>query len=180
MIVIGIIGAKAAGKELLANYLAKKYNGVAYSHSETLYAILRILELPCDRENAIRLVALRKTFGNDILIKALNKKLALDDKPIKIVTGIRFRNELDNIKSYPNNKLIYLDAPEELRYKWQLARGEKSDDGSMSYIEFLEFERRETEVNIKTLGLSADYRIDNSQSKQSLFDQADKIIQTLI
>ena len=180
MIVIGIIGAKAAGKDTIARHIAAKYKGNAHAHSEVLEQILRILKLPITRDNAIKLVALRKNFGENVLANALNKRIKNDNSEIEILTGVRFDSELQNIRSYPHNALIYIDAPIETRYLWQTQRKIRSDDSTMSYEEFVKIEKRETEIHIQELGAQADYTIINEGSLDELYAKVDDIMQEIL
>jgi len=179
MIVIGIIGPKGAGKEAIAAHIARAYNGKMHSHSEILDEILHILRLPITRDNEIRLVALRKNFGPTVLTDALNKKIQTDNAAIEAITGIRYDSELDNIRAYPQNAVIFVDAPIRQRYEWQKQRDHKKDDSSMSFDEFEELEKRETEVNVAALGLKADYKIENDGTLEHLYSQVDAIIKQI-
>ena len=180
MMIIGIIGPKGTGKDTLANYLADKYEGQQHAHSEILYQILQILHLPSTRDNAIKLVKLRNIFGKNALIDALNKRIERDHAELEFITGIRFENEYNNIRSYPTNKIIYISAPVELRFQWQQKRNQRADDASMSFVEFIELEKRETEIYIKELGNKADYKIENIGSEAELFAAGDKIMQQIL
>lgn len=180
MLVIGIIGPKASGKETIANYIAGRYNGKSHSHSEILDDILSVLDIPNTRQNEIKLVALRKTFGPNVLTNALNKKIKAEDVSIQAITGIRFDSEYENIRSYPHNAVIYVDAPIEQRYQWQLKRGQKNNDAKMSFEEFQGIEQMETEVNIVELGKKADFKIQNRGSTEQLYAQIDAIMKQIL
>ena len=176
--IIGIVGPKKVGKETVAKYLMQHYRFKAHSHSEVLREILSILNQPLTRMNYIKLVSLRKTFGEDVLVNAVNKKLkaGLELGPV-VVTGVRFRNEFDNVKYFPDSAVIYIDAPPELRYEWQKnAAPDKADDAVMSYEEFQSIEMKETESGIAELGVMADYKIENTGTKEELFKKVDQII----
>lgn len=181
MLIIGLIGSKATGKETVAKYIHKKYGGAYYAHSEILDQILDILKLPKSRENEIKLVSLRKMFGPQVLPNALNKKIRSDNADVVVVTGIRFQSEFENIRSYENNKILYIDAPLETRYKWQLSRKEKEDDADISFVQFVNLEKySETEANIKELGQKADFYIENTGSLEELYEKVDNIIEQII
>lgn len=180
MLVIGIVASKASGKETVARYIAAKYGGNHHSHSEILDDILDILGIAKSRDNEMKLVILRKTFGPNVLTKALNKKINQEAAPVQVVTGIRFQSELDNIRSYPQSKIIYLQAPVEKRYEWQIARAEKADDVGMSFGVFKELDQRETEKDICQLGETADYNISNDGDKEQLFARIDAIMKEII
>jgi dephospho-CoA kinase len=180
--IIGIIGQKKAGKETVAKYLAHVYGFKLHAHSDVLREILGVLNQPLTRMNHIKMVALRKVFGEYALVNALNKRIQtdLENGPV-VVTGIRFQNELDNIKQYPDSKLIFIDAPAEKRFEWQKHdSADKEDDGSMQEDEFHRIDKNEeTEVNIVKLGELADYKIDNSGTKEDLYKKVDQIMQEI-
>jgi len=177
--IIGLIGSKVAGKGTVAACIKCKYGAEVLNHSDILYQILSMLSLPSTRENAIKLVALRKTFGEDTLINALNKKISEAKSKLIVVTGIRFENELANIRKYSQNAIWYIDAPLELRYERQCARRERDDDSTMSYEEFLKLESKITETGIEELGRKADIIIDNSGSLEDLYKKCDEAVTTL-
>lgn len=176
MIVIGVIGPKGAGKGEIAAHIAKKYQGRAHHHSEILDDVLRILQLPITREFEIRLVSLRNTFGPQVLTNALNKKIAQERAAVEAITGIRFDSELENIRHYEKNAVIFTDAPIEKRFERQAKRGKKKDDSKISFEEFKNLEQRETEINIARLGLSADFKIWNDGSLAELYAKVDEIM----
>jgi dephospho-CoA kinase len=180
MLVLGIVGPKGAGKDTSGTYIAKRYNGRLHSHSEILDDVLAVLHIPNTRDNEIKLVALRTTFGPDTLIKALNKKIKAEQTELVVVTGIRFDNELENIRSYPRNKVIYINALPEKRFEWIQKRGQKPDDADMTYQKFMEIETKVTEVHTKELGEKADFKIENNGSEQELFKKIDEIMQKIL
>ncbi|MDB4940185.1 MAG: hypothetical protein JWO40_610 [Candidatus Doudnabacteria bacterium] len=180
MIVIGIIGAKASGKDTIAKYIAEKHSGKHHSHSEILEDLLKILVLPNSRENAIKLVSLRDVFGENVLINALNKKIKADDSNLEIITGIRFENELENIRKYPNNKIIFISSEIRTRFERQHKRNEKSDDQSTSFERFIELEQAITERNISSFADRADIVIENNGDQAELFVKVDQALQGLI
>lgn len=176
MLVVGIIGPKASGKDTVARHLAEKYGGRHHSHSEILDDVLGALRIPNTRDNLIKLVALRKTFGEDVLTHALNRKIKNESGILQAITGIRFQNELDNIRNYPKHLILYIDAPLELRYERLSSRRQKSDDQTQTFEQFKEEEQKETEIHIKELGAQADVKIDNTGSEHELFAKIDQVI----
>jgi dephospho-CoA kinase len=179
MFVIGIIGSKGAGKDTLAEHLSKVFRAGHHSHSEIYHDILKILKLPESRMNLIRLVELRKVFGENVLINALNKKLKENKKEIQIVTGIRFQNELDNVRTFEKNFAIYIDAPIEKRFERMKQRGKYNDD-SAGYDEFVKVESAETEIHIPELGKQADFKLSNDDDLQSMYTKAEEAINSYL
>jgi len=178
--VIGIVGPKSAGKDTAAQYIAKKYGGIEHSHSEILDDVLTVLSLPNSRENTMKLVVFRDKFGENVLINALNKKIKNDDAQLEVITGIRFQNELDNIRSYPKNIVIFMDADLKVRYERQLQRFQRSDDKTMSYEDFVALEQRRTEKDISDLGAQADIKIFHNGTSEELYPKIDAALQGLI
>ncbi len=180
MKVIGIIGQKAAGKTTIAEYIAKATGAKIYRYAEILDDVLNVLRLPVTNINEIKLVALRKEFGENTLPKALRKKIMSQSGELAIITGIRFENELADIRSYPKNVLLYVESDIQLRYQRQKLRNQKADDQTMSFEEFAKLEEDSTEKEIKALGQAADFKIENNGSEQQLFKQIDAILQQII
>ncbi len=179
MFVIGIIGAKGSGKDTLATHISKTFHTGHHSHSEIYHDIVKILKVPESRINLIKLVELRAAFGDSVLINALNKKLKEEKNEIQVLTGIRFQNELDNVRSYDKNVVIYINAPIEKRFEWLKERGQYSDD-SAAYTEFVRLESEETEKHIQELGKQADYEIRNDGSLENLYTKAEEVINSYL
>jgi uridine kinase len=180
MKIIGIIGPKGAGKETIADHIEKKYGAGHHRHSEVLGDLLTILRVPKSRMNKIKLVQLRKVFGENVLINALNKKLDQENRPLQVVTGIRFDNELQNIRNFEQNLVIYIDAPIEKRYEWQKTRKQYEGDEDMGFDEFAKIEQEETEIHIQGLGESADHKIENTADLSTLYAKVDEIIKPFL
>ncbi|GAC1412613.1 MAG: hypothetical protein NVSMB66_2110 [Candidatus Doudnabacteria bacterium] len=180
MVIIGIIGSKASGKDTIAKYISDKHKGAHHSHSEILDDVLTLLHLPNSRENAIKLVALRTTFGENVLVNALNKKIKSKDVSVAVITGIRFLNEFENIRSYPSSKIISVSADVTKRFERQHQRHEKADDQTIDLEKFLALEQASTEKNIEELSKKADFHIENNGTEAELFVKVDAILQGII
>ena len=168
---------KDQAKDTTAEILRKEIWGKRHAHSEIFVQFLNLLGVENTRDNVIKMVGLRKVF-EDILINAINKKIKEDNSELEVITGIRFKNEFENIRKYPGSILIYIDAPIEKRYKWQLEDNQYSGDSTMSFDEFVEIEMtKETEVHIAELGKKCEYKLLNNGSKEQLFRQIDKILE---
>lgn len=179
MTIIGIIGPKAAGKDTIANYILARHPGGSHRFAEILDDILISLSLPITRENEVKLVHLRDVFGPNTLPKALAKKISAENNDLVLITGIRFQNELDFIRSYPSNKVIYVDSDLKNRYERQITRRQKADD-MISYEKFIETERARTEVEIEPLKAQADFVVENNGSQEQLYEQVDRILQGIL
>jgi hypothetical protein len=125
-------------------------------------------------------VELRKIFGDDVLINALNSKLMKENRQLQVVTGIRFDNELANVKKLGQSLIIFVDAPIEKRYQWQKDRKQYEGDEDMSFDEFSRIEQEETEIHIRALGEAADHQIYNDSDLKALYTKVDEIIKPFL
>jgi dephospho-CoA kinase len=177
--IIGLIGEKLSGKDTVAKYLERKYEAEHIRHSQLLDEMLEILDLPKSRRNEIDLgMGLRRTFGDGILGKALAKRVGASTAPMIVINGIRFQDEVDNARKL-GAKIIYITAPEEVRYERFLARKEKTDDASGGLKEFQDQEQEPTEIGIPGLGGQADFRIDNTGTSEKLNFEIDLLVTNL-
>jgi len=180
MIVIGIIGGRASGKDTAARYIAGKFNGKHHAHSEILDDILKIMAVDPNRANTDKLFAFRATFGESWLINALNKKILDEDAPVEVITGIRFQNELDNIKNFPNHKTIYIEADPKVRYERIMKRVQRSDEQQLTLEQFMEKEKTPLQASIPELGTQADFKIHHDGTPEELYPKLDQILSDII
>ena len=177
-IIIGLVGEKLAGKDTISEYLVSKHDAAHFRFTHILDAILEDLDMPLSRKNEIDLgLALRKVFGQHVLVNALEERVKKSWANLIVVNGIRM-DELDVVKSW-GAKIIYVNAPIEVRFERYKNRREKADDAQMSLEQFIEQEKGTTELAIPSLGKQADMRIDNTGSKEDLYKKMDEIIKKI-
>jgi dephospho-CoA kinase len=175
-LIIGLVGEKLSGKDTIAAYLAEKYGAVNMRYSNILDDILTTLDQPLSRTNETELaLSLRMLFGNGVLAPALKKRAMNSDAPIVVLNGIRMQDEIADVKSY-GAKVVYVTAPEEVRYQRFLLRREKADDGRETLAEFRAQQLKATETSIPSVGTQADYHINNIGSLENLHQAVDEII----
>ena len=175
---IGLVGEKFAGKDAAANYLVKQYGAEHLRFSHILDEILNILNLPVSRRNEIDLgLGLRKIFGGSVLGPALLRRAAKSTAGMVVINGIRM-DESEPVKK-AGAKIIYITAPIELRFQRYQQRHEKTDDGVMSFNQFINQEQELTEIGIPDLGKQADFKIDNIGSLEELYKKIDGVVNKL-
>lgn len=165
--VIGITGPRRAGKttvqEIICQELLKINKTVKkITFSDVLADICRISAQPLTRENLIGVVAkLKELWGKDWLVKAIEKRVMENsDADVILLAGLRwFAEDYPFLKSLPNSRLIYVDAPEKVR--WQRASDEKPDEAQMTFEEFMLVEFAITEVEIPKFKKFSDLIINN-------------------
>jgi len=174
--VVGLVGRIAAGKSIVSQHLVKKYGASYFMFSQILLDVLGRLGVPPTRENLQGLgVALRNTLGEDVIVNALKHELQEKDPEIAVVDGIRYKNEVEMLRNFKENLLIYVEAPPELRYQRCRKRGEKGER-NITYEEFLKAEEKETERYIDELGKGADHTLENTGTIEELIEKVDRIM----
>ncbi|MEK7097994.1 MAG: AAA family ATPase [Patescibacteria group bacterium] len=176
-IIIGIVGEMAAGKGTVVTYLKDKHKASSHRYSTPLRDILDILHLDINRKNLQDIfIALSEKFGPDILAKAISNDAEKDQNRVVIIEGIRMPSDIDYLRRIPEFKLIYLTADVKTRYSRLTQRHENIDDKNKTFDQFLKDHEAETEVEIKNIGKTADFKIDNSKGLEELYAQIDTLI----
>lgn len=179
-IIIGLSGQIASGKEVVKKHLESRCGGVSFKFSDILRNILSDLEIPAERDNIIKLSTfLRQAYGEDLLAKALTKKVSEAEDDLVIVDGIRRLADIEYLKDLSNFHLIAITADLEIRYQRVLSRNENPGDAEKTWEDFLADEARETEVSISAVVNQANYILENNGTLEELKNQIDKTL-TLI
>lgn len=177
MIIIGLIGEIAAGKTIAAAYLKQRHGAAVFRFSDALRDVARRLGLKETRANLQRLSqALRQTFGEDLLAKAMAAAVAGASAPVIIIEGIRRPSDIAYLKNLPDFKLVYVRADERTRFERLKARGENPGDAAKTWEQFRAEGAAEAEREIKTVARQAAAAVDNNGSLESLYQQLDKIV----
>jgi dephospho-CoA kinase len=176
--VLGLVGRIGSGKTAVSEYLQDKYGAKEHRFSQILMDILDRLNLPHERANLQKLgKSLRAELGEDVIVNAFKHDLEKDQSEMLIVDGIRYENEVEMLKE-KNGILIFVTTSPEVRYERAVKRGEKGE-ATITFEQFLENEKAETEKHIEKIKDSADYIIDNSGTLDELYKKVDEIIETL-
>jgi len=169
--IIGLVGEQAGGKGTAANIIIKHFGGVRLTTSNILRRTLDDIYVESSRDNLINLaLLLKKGFGEDVLMKAMLNDVEKQEAELIIVDGIRMPGDTEPFrKIYGNDfKLIYVTAPQKLRYERSVGRGEKAGESTATFEEFASKEKLKTERYIKKVGKTADFRINNTGDAASL------------
>ena len=176
--VLGLVGRIGSGKTTVSEYLQENYGVREHRFSQILMDILDRLNLPHERANLQNLgKSLRAGLGEDVIVNAFKRDMEKDTSEILIVDGIRYENEVELLKE-KNGVLLFVTATPEVRYERAVKRGEKGE-ATITFEQFLESERAETEKHIEAIKESADYIIDNSGTTDELYKKVDEIIEAL-
>jgi len=170
-IVIGLAGKIGAGKGTVAEYLKKKYKAKQLVYSDILSDVLRRLDLPVTRENLQALgKCLREGLGKDVLVNAMKADVGRGRAEVKLIDGIRYVNEVEMLRTFPHNVLIFVDAPLDVRYERAKKRGEKGE-AHTTPAEFMDRENAATEKELDEVKKRADYVLQNTGTIEELHGQ---------
>jgi len=176
-IIIGLTGPIASGKGTVKKYIAEKYSARDCRFSTILRDILNRVDLPDSRDNLINLsTVLRKTFGEDLLAKAITKDASSLDADIVVIDGIRRMTDIGHLMGLDNFILISVDADPKIRYGRLVSRDENEGDGLKTFEDFQNDHKRETELSIPEVMSKAKEIINNNGNLDDLYKQIDNII----
>ncbi len=178
-IILGFVGEIASGKGTSCNYLIKKYKANYYRFSDPLRDILNILYIKITRSNMQKLsTLLRKNFSENILAKIIAEKVKKDNYKFIVIDGIRRFADIAYLKENKAFHLIYITADIDLRYKRNIKRGENINDKQKTFEEFKKDDNQESENEIKKVGKTAEFKIENNSSFENLYQNIEEIIKT--
>lgn len=177
--IIGLVGETGSGKDTFCQLTKKLFPSFfCFRFSDPLTETLKIFFNEIKKEDQQWLgTVLRKRFGNDILGKAIEKKIKRIKKGWIFLNGIRVWEEYRMIKNL-GGKVVYITAAPKVRWQRIGKRGEKKDD-LISYQKFLKMEKAKTEILISRIGKKADFKIENNASRQLFRQEIKKITNEL-
>ncbi len=181
MNIIGVTGHPASGKDTVADYLVSKgFNKV--SGGDILREEMIKLGIPTDRSHLHEFVAgMRQKYGNGYLSDETIKRIKGDT----VISGIRNLEEVKIFreKLVSNFKLIAVEAPQEVRYRWARERGRIGDDISLEKFKKEEDQEKANDSGSHEVDLvigQADFKIVNETTKEDLFANVDKILLQIV
>lgn len=180
-IIIGITGEKGSGKGTAAHYIMEKYGAQAFRFSKILDDVLARLYLLNARENQIKLaLSFRANFGDDILARVLLQDATKSDHELMVIEGIRYWDELNILKQHPFFYLISITATPEVRHERCKNRGEKAGEKDQTFEQFMEEEKKPTELMIRDIAKTSNFKLDNNRDFEGLDYQIDVIMKKII
>ena len=176
-IIIGLTGPIASGKGTVKKYIVEKYMAKDCRFSTILRDILNRVDMPICRENLQKIsTALRQTFGEDLLAKAITKDAENLDSDVVVIDGVRRMTDIGHLIKLDHFVLVSIDAKPETRYKRLVLRNENEDDKTKTFEAFLNDHKIETELTIPEVMSYAKEKIDNNGCDEDLHRQIDEII----
>ena len=122
----GLVGETGAGKDVICEFIKKKYpSALIMRFSDPLReALAMFLDEKRKEDQQWLIAALRERFGNNILGKAIKKKIKNIKNGMIILNGVRVWEEYKMIKK-AGGKVVYITAGPKLRWQRIRKRREK-------------------------------------------------------
>jgi len=180
-LIIGLAGQRGSGKSTVAEHLKIRYKAAVRKFSQPLAKFLKIRKVPITRENLQDLaIDLRKVFGQEVLVWPLKKFIEESKAKIIVIDGLRVWEEVEMLRSFKNNLLVYITASTKFRFKRMRKSGGKDGKEARDFKEFLRLDKKETELLISRIGKKADVVIDNTGTIEDLHKKIDKTMKKRI
>ncbi len=168
--IIAIAGTNGAGKDEAALFFISK-GFVHYSLSDELREFARARGDEPTREALQRLGnELRASYGESYLTNRVLERAA--GAANIVITSVRNPGELEPVKNTDGFKLLFIDAPVEMRYHRALSRGRTGE--GMTLAEFKALEEREMNggvgaQNLEALRAMASEVVTNERTVEDLY-----------
>jgi dephospho-CoA kinase len=182
-IIIGITGTLGAGKGTIVDYLKKK----GFKHYSVRHFIVEEIKkrgLPVIRDNMVVVANnLREQFGPSYIVEILYER-AVKQGGNCIIESIRTTGEIQGLRKKGRFYLLAVDAEPKLRYERIRKRNDAQSD-KVDFDKFMDDERKESisddagKQNLVKCIQMADYRFDNSGSRQELYNQAEDALKEI-
>lgn len=180
-VLIGITGRLASGKGRMTAEILKRSNAEYVKFSDSLRYVLDVYTIPQSRDNIDALSTfLRKTYGEDVLARAVEKKALSSENEIVIIDGVRRKVDFERLGKHPHFSLVYIDANPKIRYERSKNRNENVGDADLTYEEFLKDDSGEPQQQIESLKNVAHYVIDNNGTVEEFDRQIDEVLKKML
>lgn len=177
--VIGLVGETGSGKDTVARYLKTRYGAHLLRFADPIKETLSLYFERFSKDDQQWLaMLLKERFGKDILGKALRPHIDAAEGLVSI-NGLRFPEDFDFVKTFSPSFVLYVTAPQKLRWERAHMRGEKSDDQE-DFDYFQKLELVPTEIHIPEIGAQADFTIVNDQGLTELLAATDAVMEKIL
>jgi len=179
-IIIGLVGETGSGKDTVAHYLKRRYDVDLLRFGMPLKKTLDLFFDKSSKEDQAWLYGMfKERFGEDVLHKGVERYINTHGG-IMCVNGMRMMMDLEFIRSFENNYIMYITADQKLRWERVTSRGEKSDD-DQTLEAFQKFEAEtETEKAVPAIGKDADFAIKNDSTMDDLLWEVDDAMKQIL
>jgi uridine kinase len=166
-VVVGIAGEICAGKDTIASMVLNdlKNKGVRIlivRSSDILREIFSTIEIEPRRIDFHNITEfLRHHYGEDILSQIMGHRIETACATVVLWVGLRSRHDIEVLRRFSVNKLVFIEATAEERFRRICKRDENIDDREKTWEQFIEDSNRSTEKTIRTFRSWAEMIINN-------------------
>ncbi len=190
-LLLAVAGKRKTGKDVLVDYVMKNYPGFKhYRIAEAPTLIAKILELPPDRRVQQALFGVNKLLypilGESVYKRRVAKLLDREKPKRAIVEAIRTKEEYEEFVVRRGGVLIGVTADDRLRYRRALRdastakRGEKRDEGRMTFKQFMARENLDIERDIDWIIKRAHFiLVNNHKNKKPFYGAVEDLMRKL-
>ncbi len=183
-IVLGVTGESGGGKETFAKLLettVAPHSVKLIRSSDILKETLVKWGLDTSRENYSKVsIAMRSTFGEDVLPNAIRDVVMESPEEIIILDGLRWPADVEMLRSIPGNKLVYITASPEVRFERTRQRQEKVGESETDFQKFLKESQTPADKAVPELGKQADVKIENNGTLEEFQAKVREFADTLL
>ncbi len=181
---IGIVGENGAGKDTFTTFFraaAAPTQVAKLRFSDVLAQTLNTWGIPLTRSNLQNMaIIMDNQYGKGSVTRAAETRIKKQKAEIIIIEGVRWKTDVPMLKNFPNSFLVYITADKKIRYDRLKRRGEKVDEKTKTYDQFLKEEKAGTEVEIPEIGSNADYKIENNGTLDEFRSAVEEFYKTRI
>lgn len=183
MIIIGITGTLGAGKGTIVEYLVKNRGFKHYSVRDYIGKEIKKRGKKINRDTLVEVANELRANNSPSFITDELYKIAVSKEENAVIESIRTPGEIGSLRRCKNFVLLAVDAPVEIRYQRIILRQSETDQ--VSKETFIQNEKREmtsTDPNKQNLSkciLEADFLLNNSGSREALYEQLEEILNKL-
>lgn len=176
-LIIGFTGEAGSGKDAASHYLIERHGAQVFGFSSIIRDLIHRLYLVEDRSTMATLSrVLREYFGEDLFGRVIAKDLSSCRADLIVVSGIRRREDMEELSRDPAFRLVYVDAPIDVRFARIRMRGQNANDATMTFEQFQKEGKLETEQRIRDLRPLSHFVVENVGSVEEFHAKLDKIL----
>ena len=178
--VLGIVGPIGSGKDTVTDYIAQKYGYAVFSFRDMIADMMKKEGIEPNRENMQQFGRqIRDERGEDVFSLALLERIVSSKCEKALVKELRTASDVKIIWSHfkSSMKIIKVVAPTSIRFERMRARQRTGDPKILK--EFMQQEKKEEDLGYTKAFNFADFVVFNTGSKEYLYDQVDKLMNSL-
>lgn len=178
--VLGVIGRIGAGKDTVAEYVAKKYGYDIVSFRDAVREVTEKEGLEPNRENMQKTgKKYREKYGSEYFTKLVMDNVMHSKNDKIIVKEMRTEGDVKLIKENFGSamKIIQVKAPRETRFR-RLKKRARTGDPQIPE-EFNAQEKKEEELGYTKALEFTDYEIENNGTFEELYKKADELLKSM-